>query len=249
MDILEGFKQMNRIIGTSIVISLVMSISLNCRGAEPAFPEEELAKESVLPVFDVPTMVKNRKVTVDGRFEFGGFAGWVTDEPIYNQTIFGGIATYHFNEVHGVNLIYGQHSQGVGNYSKDLKKSVGLDFSKTFAPQNYIVANYQLTGYYGKISLLKNWNANIHLYGLIGAGTVMYQGLSEFALDYGVGQRIYFTKNFALRFDYRFMRYNGPNPVSVADKDLLKSGKLKISDYASTTYFLNHVTLAFVFLL
>lgn len=229
-------------------IALVMSFSLNSHAAEPAFPEEELAKESVLPVFDVPTMVKNRNVTVDGRFEIGGFGGFVTDEPIYNQMILGGIATYHFNEVHGLNLIYGQYQKGVGQYSKDLNSSVGLDFSKTFAPQSYLVGNYQLTGYYGKISLLKNWNASIHLYGLIGAGAVMYQGLQQFALDYGVGQRIYFTKNFALRFDYRFMRYNGPNPVS-ASKESLQAGKLKITDYSSTTYFLNHVTLALVFLL
>lgn len=236
-------------LGKSSILLLTLGFAWSAGAAEPAFPEEELAGESVLPVFDVPTMVKNRNVTVDGRFEIGGFGGFVTDEPIYNQTIFGGIATYHFNEVHGLNLIYGQHSKGVGQYSEDLKKSVGLDFSKTFAPQSYVVANYQLTGYYGKISLLKNWNASIHLYGLLGAGAVMYEGLSEFALDYGVGQRIYFTKYFALRFDYRFMRYNGPNPVSISDKSQLQSGKLKITDYSSTTYFLNHVTLGLVFLL
>jgi outer membrane beta-barrel protein len=233
-----------------IIVIASFGFVLNVGAGEPAFPDEELAGESVLPIFDVPTMVKNRNVTVDGRFEIGGFAGFVTDEPIYNQTIFGGLATYHFNEVHGLNLIYGQHSKGLGQYSTDLKKTpVNLDFSKTFAPQSYVMANYQLTGYYGKISLLKNWNASIHLYGLLGAGAVMYEGLSEFALDYGLGQRIYFTKYFALRFDYRFMRYNGPNPVSISDKDQLKSGKLKITDYSSTTYFLNHVTLGLVFLL
>lgn len=239
---------MNRFFCTSIAISLVFFFTLNSKGAEPAFPEEELAKESVLPVFDVPTMVRNRNVTVDGRFEIGGFGGWVTDEPIYNQTIVGGIATYHFNEVHGLNVFYGQYIKGVGKYADGLKNAVGLDFSKTFAPESYVVGNYQLTGYYGKISLLKNWNASIHLYGLLGVGAVMYQGVSEFALDYGIGQRIYFTKNFALRFDYRFMRYNGPNPVSV-DNALLGTGNLKLTDYSSTTYFLNHVTLALVFLL
>jgi outer membrane beta-barrel protein len=243
MDILEGLENMK------LFIFLVIFFSLNSRATEElVFPEDELAKESVMPVFDVPTAVRNRNVPVDGKFEIGGFGGWVTDEPIYNQTIVGGIATYHFNEVHGLNLIYGQHLKGVGQYSQELKKSIGLDFSRTFAPQNYVVGNYQLTGYYGKVSILKNWNANIHLYGLLGVGAVMYQGLSEFALDYGFGQRIYFTKNFALRFDYRFMRYNGPNPVSVS-QETLDSGALKITDYSSTTYFLNHVTFALVFLL
>jgi len=220
-----------------------------------AFPEEELARESVLPKFDVPNSVRNRNITVGGKFELGGFLGKVTDEAIYNQAQMGFLGTYHINEVHGVNFSYGIMGSGIGDYSKTLKSSVGLDLSKTFGPKSVALASYQLTVFYGKLSILKNVVVNTHIYGLAGLGTVMYDGLTTMAFDFGLGQRFYFTKNFALRFDLKFVRYSGPNPIyrppgkdKSTSKTELESGNLKISNFESTTYMQTHLTGGLVFL-
>ena len=212
-----------------------------------AFPEDELAKESVLPIFDIPNSVRNRNVVVADKLEIGGFLGSVSDEAIFNQNQYGVLGTYHFNEVHGVNISYGIMAAGVGSYSKNLYNTVELDLSKTFGPKSYFLTSYQFTAFYGKLSILKNLVFNTHIYGLIGAGTVMYDGLSSMALDFGLGQRFYLLKNLALRFDLKFVRFTGPNPITKT-KAQLAAGKLKINDYETTNFFLTHITGGLVFL-
>lgn len=226
-------------------------LSVGHAATEQAFPEEDLARESVLPVFDVPNSVRNRNVALSKKIELGLFGGWTTDEAIYNGGQVGGIVSYHFDEVHGINLMFAKYNTGLSSYSDQLKdpKNGNLDFSKTFAPQSFYFLNYQAMGYYGKLSLLKNYNMNFHVFGTAGLGSIVYNGLQEMAVDFGIGQRIYFTKNFGVKIEYRFARYNGPNPVSVADKNKLKQGTLGISDYSSVTYFQNQITVGLVLLL
>lgn len=212
-----------------------------------AFPEEELARESVLPIFDVPNSVRNRNVVVGGKIEVGGFLGSVSDEAIFSQNQYGLLGTYHINEVHGVNVSFGMMGSGVGTYAKTLYDSVKLDLTKTFGPKNYLLASYQFTGFYGKLSILKNVVVNTHIYGLAGLGTVMYNGMSSMALDFGLGQRFYILRNLALRFDLKFVRFTGPNPVTKS-KAQLATGNLKISDFETTNYLLTHITGGLVFL-
>ncbi|MEY4617110.1 MAG: hypothetical protein RJB66_2070 [Pseudomonadota bacterium] len=233
----------------------IFSGSISGLAQTMAFPEEELAKESVLPRFDVPNSVRNRNVVVANKFELGGFLGSVSDEAIFNQMQFGLLGTYHFDEFHGVNVSYGMMGSGTGVYAKALKDAVQLDLTNAFGPKSYMLASYQFTGFYGKLSILKNLVVNTHIYGLVGLGTVMYDGLSQMALDFGLGQRFYFSKNLALRFDLKMVRFTGPNPIykpsgksqndSIND---LKSGNLKISDFETTNYLLTHITGGLVFL-
>lgn len=245
----------------ALIVGLIISLGGSFAfGEKMAFPEEELARESVLPKFDVPNSVRNRSVVVADRFELGGFLGATTNEAVYNQNQFGLIGTYHFSESHGIALSYTQMASGVGSYAKSLDSSVpadkgNFDLSKTFGPKSFFLVNYQNTVFYGKLSILKNLVFNTHIYGMIGAGTVMYDGLSSMALDVGLGQRFYFTKNFALRFDLKFVRFSGPNPIYKPDnktpqesREALRSGNLKISDYETTNYLLMHLTGGLVFL-
>lgn len=243
-----------------LLIGAISSTSSISFAEKMAFPEEELARESVLPKFDVPNSVRNRSVEVANRIELGGFLGSSTNEAVYNQNQFGIISTYHLTESHGISLNYTQMASGVGTYAKSLDSSVpeakgGFDLSKTFGPKNFVLLNYQNTLFYGKLSILKNLVFNTHIYGMIGAGTVMYEGLSSMALDFGLGQRFYFTKNFALRFDLKFVRFSGPNPIYKPDnktseesRNALKSGNLKISDFETTNYLQTHITGGLVFL-
>jgi hypothetical protein len=69
------------------------------------FPEDELATESVLPVFDQPVGVKNRSVNTAHRFELGVEAGYDMTEPFFSPYTIGGSATYHFNEESGLNIL------------------------------------------------------------------------------------------------------------------------------------------------
>jgi outer membrane beta-barrel protein len=218
-----------------------------------AFPEDELARESVLPVFDVPNSVRHRNVVVAGKFEVGGFLGSVSDEAIFNQTQYGFLGTYHLNEVHGLNISYGLMGSGVGSYATTLKNSTsitnGPELAKTFGPKSYFLASYQFTGFYGKLSILKNLVVNTHIYGLAGLGTVMYDGMNSLALDFGLGQRFYILKNLALRFDLKMVRFTGPNPIVNKSKNVdLAAGKMKIGDFESTNYLLTHITGGLVFL-
>lgn len=214
-----------------------------------AFPEQELAKESVLPVFDFPNSVRTRNVPVAGKFELGVFAGSVADEAIFNQSQYGALATYHFDETHGVNLSFGVMASGLGSYALQLKdlKPTGLDLENTFGPKSYFLGDYQFTAFYGKLSILKNVVVNTHIYGLAGLGSVMYDGLTAMALNFGVGQRFYILKNLALRFDLKVVRFSGPNPVGPTGSQIA-SGNLEIGDYDTTNFLLTHITGGLVFL-
>lgn len=234
-------------LGSIIPFFVGVLLTVPALAEKMAFPDEELARESVLPVFDVPNSVRNRNIVVSNKFEIGGFLGSVTDEAIYSQNQYGLLGTYHFNETHGINLSFGVMGSGTGSYAQTLKDSVQLDLTKTYGPKSYFLGSYQFTAFYGKLSILKSLVVNTHIYGLLGLGTVMYDGLSSLALDFGLGQRFYLTKFLALRFDLKFVRHTGPNPVS-RSKAQLATGNLKIGDFETTNYLLTHISGGLVFL-
>jgi len=77
-----------------------------------------------------------------------------------------------------------------------------------------VTANYQYTAFYGKLSLTKDYVMNLSLYGLVGAGMIGIGDVNKPAFNFGLGQKFYFTPSFALRFDLRFLLYQGPDPLS-----------------------------------
>lgn len=235
---------MNRV----ILVILVMFFSSSAFAGKFIFPEDELAKESVYPVFDKRDAVRSRNIVTANRFELGAFTGWASDEPIFNQAQFGVSGTYHFDEFHGLNLTYAMSAGGINQYSKEIKSAVGLDYSNAFGPKNYYLAQYQFTGFYGKLSLAKETSINVHIFGLLGAGFTDFGGKQELTTDFGLGQKFYINNKTAVRFEMRYMRYNGPNPASVSKADL-NSGNLKVDDFESTSFMTTHMTVGLVFLL
>lgn len=205
------------------------------------FPEEELARESVLPVFDNAVAVKSRLVPTAKRIEFGIGGGFAMNEPFFDTTRFGGHLAYHFTETHGV-LLTGQfYTQGLGNNGQSL---AGTDFLEdndpnTAAfirmeyapqPQYHFFANYQLTPYYGKISVFKDFVMNLSLYGIAGLGVVDIGGETSPALNIGIGQKFYFSKNWGIRADLTLMAYEGVNFF-----DGNGGGKTPLEDSPSTS--------------
>jgi outer membrane beta-barrel protein len=207
----------------SILVSLVFSWQALAVTIE--FPEEELARESVLPVFDNAVSVKSRLVPTKGRFEFGLATGFALNEPFFNTTRFGGHVAYHFTETHAVLLQAQIYTDGLGNNGNalagtDLNNGAGETFIRMeFAPQpaSHFFANYQFTPYYGKISVFKDFVMNLSLYGLVGLGTVDVGGEAAPALNLGIGQKFYFSKNWGIRADLGLMAYEGVNFFAGSD--------------------------------
>jgi len=190
------------------------------------FPEEELANESVLPVFDHPEAVKNRLVPTAKRLELGAFGSFSLTEAFFNPLAIGANVTYHLTEASAINLMGQTYMSGISNYGKQLNPIPGpngqpgttnLNIQYAPAPKYLLLANYQHTAFYGKISLTKDYVMNLSLYGLVGLGAMGVGDMTAPVLSVGLGQKFYFGSSFAFRFDLREIAYNGPDVLSGPD--------------------------------
>ena len=82
------------------------------------------------------------------------------------------------------------------------------------APKYLLLGNYQFSAYYGKLSLTKYYVMNLGLYGLAGLGMMGVGDSSNPVGSFGLGQKFYLNRNFGLRFDLRFLIYQGPDVLS-----------------------------------
>lgn len=87
-----------------VIFLLIGLTSLNANAEVIRFPEDELAAESVLPVFDHPEAVKNRNVVTKKKIELGSYLGYNLTEPFFNPLNLGVSATYHLSEESGINV-------------------------------------------------------------------------------------------------------------------------------------------------
>lgn len=203
--------------------AILLAFGSGARAAVIQFPEEELATESVLPVFDQPQSVKLRNVSTSGRFEIGPMAGYSLVEAFYQPYSLGLTASFHFNEDHAFNVLGLGFLGGTSDYAAQLnpipKTSPPKNFNAQYgpAPKYAALGYWQYTGFYGKLSLARDWVMNLSLYGLLGAGVYGVGDASCPALSFGLGQKFYFNKTVAFRADLRFLVYNGPD---VTSKDL-----------------------------
>lgn len=235
---------------------LITSSSLYAAEAPQVdFSPEELATETVLPVFDKRVVVRERYVNTEGRLEVGLGGGLNLVEPLYQQTTFNFTASYHFTELHGLEINGFFLNTGLSDAASDLKAGKGLktgSFDASLAPtvESMYFANYQLTAYYGKVSLSKQSTLNLSLYGLLGAGLVNWSDSSQFGLDVGLGQKVYFTPNFGLRIDLIMALYQGPDPTSPTGSNSMVAGgpKLTSNDFEQTYYMHPFLTAGLVLL-
>src|SRR5688572_4408757 len=66
------------------------------------FSDDELASESVLPVFEEPEAVKGRNIMVGEKTELMLAGGADLNAPFYGNIVFGGSLGYNFNEEQAV---------------------------------------------------------------------------------------------------------------------------------------------------
>jgi outer membrane beta-barrel protein len=161
------------------------------------FPTEELATESVLPVFDQPTSVKNRVVSLSKRIELGLLMGYALTEPFYNPFQIGGTLSYHINEDHGINFYGATFLQGLSSEASQLNPIPGTIINANLqyapSPKYLFLANWQYSAFYGKLSLTKDYVMNLHLFGLAGIGMYGIGDASVPVLSVGLGQKFHFT--------------------------------------------------------
>jgi outer membrane beta-barrel protein len=200
---------------------LALSFSLNAHGITIEFPEDELAKESVLPVFEGGTVaVKSRRVVTKKKFEVGPMFGFIFNEPFFSPLTYGIHAGYHVNEFHSFALNgflrQSDLSSDADQVDKDLAAggSQIINFKVVPVPQYLLTLDYQLTPYYGKISMTKDFVMNLALYVFGGVGAMDVGGQMAPLLNVGVGQNLFITKRVGLRLDMKFLMYEGLNVTS-----------------------------------
>jgi len=223
-------------------IALLMASPLKATAAQNIeFPEEELATESVLPIFDQPVSVKNRAVTMMGKFEGEILGGYSLTEAFFNPVSFGATVTYHLSETSGINIFGLYYMGGLSDKGQALNGHVqnsAIDANLQYGPQNkyLLLANYEFSAYYGKVSISKDYVMNLHLYGLAGLGGLAIGDGTVPVVSLGIGQKFYFNKSFALRADLRFLFYEGPNILS-SRLDLASIKGVQSNSYFSNKFF------------
>jgi outer membrane beta-barrel protein len=205
----------------NVLVTLLLSLtSAQAFAVTIEFPEEELAQESVLPIFDNTVAVKSRLVPTAKRFEFGFGGGFLMNEPFFETSRFGGHMAYHFTETHGIILQGQMYTQGLGANGRSLaNQNLSIEEGQVsfvrmqYAPQpkHHFSANYQITPYYGKMSLFKDMVMNLSLYGLAGVGMIDIGGESTPMFNVGLGQKFYFSKRWGIRTDLSLLAYQGVN--------------------------------------
>lgn len=223
------------------------------------FPEEELARESVLPIFDTRVSVKNRRVKYNKRFEFNLMTGMVMSEPVYDPFHFGASLTYHFSNTHGFHLMGAFFNEGLSGSGEDLRNGNVIDsgggsgavtFDALEAPSKevMIAGHYQYTAYYGKISISKELVMNLSLAGLGGGGFYIIGSELAPMVNFGISQRLYFNSRMSLRFDLLFSLFNGPDITSAPNLETGGAAPDE-SEFDNTFQFDSNIYLGLSFLL
>jgi len=202
-------KQLTQIISLLTLCLLVGTHSF----AQVTVPEDELAQESVYPVFDHPQSVRNRNVQTEGRIDAGLFGALALTEPVYNTSKLGLALNYHISELHSLGFFFTQNSTGLSKDGEALNESPNnLDFNRAPKPQNTFLLDYNYKPFYGKLSLTKSSVFNTTIYGSLAAGAIKYEHKSYPAIAVGVGERFYFNKSLSLKVDLRLFAHQAPIP-------------------------------------
>ncbi len=206
--------------------SLIFLALLNVAHAKKVrLSEDELSTEAVMPKFDEKLVIKNRRVAHKNRIELGLYGGNVMSEAFYDPFTFGASVAYHFDNTHGIFVNFGIYQDKLSGNGQKLKEEGSIPllgmpfyFDASRAPHKefMLAGHYLYSAYYGKVSLTKESVMNLSLYGLLGGGAYLMDGDIAPMINFGVGQRFYFTKSMAFRLDLIFSSFYGPDIASTA---------------------------------
>ncbi|MBK9293168.1 MAG: outer membrane beta-barrel domain-containing protein [Oligoflexia bacterium] len=185
------------------------------------FKEEELPRESVVPIFDQPEAVKKRYVPYDGRFEMGLFFGALLNDPFYNSYPAGLELRYHFHDMHAFGVVGTYNLRQKTPYIDQIRRQVPstsiVPFESSPTPEFTAWGEYEFTPYYGKISLTKQGVMNLSISLSLGVGylSLKSDNTSDSSVGYSIGlnQRLFFTRNFGIKLDLKVLNYTQADVV------------------------------------
>lgn len=218
-------EMLRKILNLFVIMLALVSIKVFADDVE--VPVDELAQESVYPVFDNPVSLKNRNVKDSETFDIGFFGGLALTEPIYNTTKFGVAVNYHLSETHSLGILYAKNSNGLSRDAQGLKDDFGLDFGRAPAPNYSLMGDYNYKLFYGKLSITKQGVMNTSIYASAAFGMTTYVHKSYPTLAVGIGERFYFTNHLSLKVDLRLYANQAPIPFKGG---ALKNGSKGPSD-------------------
>lgn len=234
-----------------ILLALVLSAQAMADDIE--VPEEELARETTLPVFNKRRAVLNRNVHSAERFEIGLGGGIEMNEPYYNDYMGNLQVTYNYSETSALNFQGLYWMDGLSSYGEQLKAGrtgtngfPSFDAEKAPHPKWALIANYEYIAYYGKISITKQFVMNLNLFGIFGLGYLNMDQLSTVAGNFGLGQNFFITNNLGLRFDLRWLIFQGPNATS---QTLRPQDNPSASSFGNRIYYNTQMGLSLVYIL
>lgn len=201
-----------KVLNLFLAISAMMMVSVHAVAADVDVPEDELAQETVYPIFDNPVSLKNRNIKDFKTMDVGVFGGLALTEPIQSTTKFGLAASYHFNEVHSLGFSYAKNNTGLSRDAQGLKDDFGLDYSRAPSLDYTLMADYNFKLFYGKLSITKDTVMNTSIYLSGSGGIVKYSHKSYPAVAVGIGEKFYFDNHWALKLDLKFFANNAPIP-------------------------------------
>jgi outer membrane beta-barrel protein len=232
---------------------LLASLTLKVAADEIEVPEEELSRDTVLPVFSKRRIVLNRSVVNEQRFEFGGGVGLELNEPYYSSAMFNVEGTYNFTETSAFNVQGLFWTPGLSSYGVQLQagssKFEPFDPSKAPHPVWAFIGNYEFIAYYGKISVSKQFVMNLNLFALGGLGYINMGSIGEPAANLGIGQDFFVTHNIGIRYDLRLLIFQGPNATTVNLDPKVTPGTPSPSAFGNRIYYNTQLDVMAVFLL
>ncbi len=213
------------------ILFILILISQTSVAETIKFSEDELAPESVLPIFPRSVYVKNRNIVKTNSLEIQPVAGISMNNPFFDAFTLGGSLGFYFSEEHGINLMVSKM------FDKKSKYAVALEQYQeggTVKPQQKFdvfqrhdmvaLFNYEYSPFYGKLSLAKWINLNTDIVATLGAGYVFLKDAEFPAISIGLGQRFYLGKSFGFRFNIYSFFYKGVDYL--ARKYIEQTGKL-----------------------
>lgn len=201
-----------------LALALIFSVCLPAFAVIPAVSEQQAQNER-----EIKAVVRNKRYYKRGHFEIAAGAGLNPFDLVLSNQMFYGRVTWHISDSWGwevANAFFG--SPKATQYAADLVQVNGISNLQFTGIKFGVTSNLVWTPIYSKIRL---WGATVLYFdgfGVIGGGVAQTQlftysspGLGqagvlnisqaqmEPCVNLGIGFRMYFSRRFALLFDFR----------------------------------------------
>lgn len=153
-----------------------------------------------------PKVVQNRIYKKEHKLELQAFVGTISSDPFLSVRNTGFSFGFHFTESLALNALYWKAYSSKSSSLDRLEQETGRS-ANTNDPKSFSGGEFAYSPIYGKLSVFGKAILHYDLHFLAGGGVTNTLSGKYTTLHLGLGQQIYLSKVFALRLDYRLMRY------------------------------------------